>query len=223
MNDVVVFTAVFGQPDVLFEPSVPLDGVDLVCYTDLEFTGQSAFRMIELRLDDLPPRKRTRRVKIWREEVLDCFAYSLYMDSTVELRVGPRELIQYLEPDSDIAVFRHPDRDCAYQEGRVCMRAGMADHDVVREQLAYYRAAGLPPGNGLWAGTFVLRRHTPRMRVFSETWWQEVDVFSCRDQISFPYVAWMMGTRVSVFPGGLRCNELMTWRRHDERPSEFRR
>ena len=222
MNDVVVFTAVFGRPDVLFDPLVPLDGVDLVCYTDLEFTGESAFRMIELHLDDLPPRKRNRRVKIWWEEVWDCFAYSLYMDATVELRVDPRELIQFLEPESDVAVFHHPDRDCPYQEGRVCTRAGMANPAVVREQLTAYRAAGLPPRSGLWAGTFILRRHTDRMRVFSEVWWEQVERFSGRDQISFPYVVWMMGTRVSHLPGSLPHNELMTWHRHDARPSEFK-
>ena len=222
MNDMVVFTAVLGRPDVLFDPAVPLNGIDLACYTDLDFTGESAFRMIELHLDDLPPRKRNRRVKIWWEEVGDCFAYSLYVDSTVELRVDPRELIQFLEPDSDIAALRHPDRDCPYQEGRVCMRAGMADPAVVREQLATYRSAGLPPRFGLWAGTLILRRHTPRMRAFSETWWQEVETFSCRDQISFPYVVWMMGTRVSELPGDLRHNELMAWHRHDARLSEFK-
>lgn len=221
MHDMVVFTGVFGRPDVLCEPAVPLDGVDLVCYTDLEFTGQSAFRMIELHLDSLSPPKRNRRVKIWWPEIFDCFDYSLYMDSNVELRVDPHELIRFLEPGSDIAVFRHPDRDCPYQEGRVCMRAGMADSTLVRRQLAYYRAAGLWPRSGLWAGTFILRRHTPRMQVFSETWWREVETFSGRDQISFPYVVWLLGTQVSEFPGNLRDNEFMIWHRHDARSSQF--
>ena len=218
----VVFTAVFGQPDVLYEPAVPLDGVDLVCYTDLEFTGESAFRMIRVNLDSLSPRKRNRRVKIWWPEIFERFDYSLYMDSTVELRVDPRELIRLMKPGCDVAVFRHPDRDCPFQEGRVCIRAGMADPWVMREQLARYRGMGLPPGSGLWAGTFILRRHTPLMRVFSQSWWQEVERFSERDQVSFAYVVWKLGIPVSEFPGDLRDNDLMVWHRHDARSSRFK-
>jgi len=215
VKDMVVYKGVFGQPDVFLEPAAPLNEVEAVCYTDLDFVGESAWSMIQLHLDSLSPPKRNRRVKIYWPEIFDCFDYSLYLDSNVELLVHPRELIQFLEPGSDIAVFRHPDRVCAYHEGRVCMRAGLAEAMVMRDQLAAYRTAGFPPGFGLWACTVILRHHTPRMADFGRRWWHEVEKHSHRDQVSFPYVVWETETRVSEFPGSLRDNELISWRPWD--------
>ena len=215
MTNMVIFTGVFGQTDVFLEPAVPLDDVEAVCYTDLDFVGESTYRMIHVDLDSLSPPKRNRRVKIYWPEIFDCFDYSLYLDSNVELLVHPREFIQFLETGSDIAVFRHPDRICAYHEGRVCMHAGLAEAMVMRDQLTAYRTAGFPPGFGLWACTVVLRNHTPRMRELNRRWWHEVEQHSHRDQVSFPYVVWETETQVSEFPGSLGDNELISWRPWD--------
>jgi hypothetical protein len=215
MTDMIVYTGVFGKPDVLLEPAVPLDEVEAVCYTDLEFKGESAYRMIPLHLDALSPPKRNRKVKIWHQEVFDCFDYSLYVDSGVELLVDPRELIRFLEPGSDIAVFRHPDRDCAYREGRVCIQMGVADRTVMQRQLAAYRKERFPPRFGLWACTVVLRNHTPRMADFNRRWWHEVETHSHRDQVSFPFVVWDTDMHVSALPGDLRDNDLISWRPWD--------
>jgi hypothetical protein len=221
MTDMVVFTGVFGKPDVFLQPAVSLDGVEAVCYTDLDFTGESAYRMIRLDLDSLSPPKRNRRVKICWPEIFDCFDYSLYVDSNVELLMDPRELIQFLEPGSDIAVFRHPDRDCAYAEGRVCIGAGMIDPLVMREQLTEYRSSGFPPRFGLWACTVILRNHTPRMGDFNRRWWHEVECHSYRDQVSFPYVVWSMDMQVSELPGDFRNNDLISWRPWDREAGWF--
>ena len=215
MKNMVVYKGVFGKPDVFLEPAAPLDGVEAVCYTDLDFVGESAWRMIHVDLDSLSPPKRNRRVKIYWPEIFNCFDYSLYLDSNVELLVDPHEFIQFLQPGSDIAVFRHPDRVCAYHEGRVCMHAGLAEAMVIRDQLTAYRTAGFPPGFDLWACTVILRNHTPRMADFGRRWWHEVERHSHRDQVSFPYVVWETETQVSEFPGSLRDNELISWRPWD--------
>ncbi len=215
MSNLVVYTGVFGKPDVFLQPAVDLDGVEAVCYTDLDFVGESAYRMIHVDLASLSPPKRNRRVKIWWPEIFDCFDYSLYVDSNVELLVDPRELIQFLEPGSDIAVFRHPDRNCAYQEGHMCVQMGLADRGVMLRQLTAYRQAGFLPGFGLWACTVILRNHTPHMADFNRRWWHEVEEYSHRDQVSFPRVVWETETQVSEFPGSLRDNELISWRPWD--------
>ena len=66
MNDIVVYKGVFGKPDVFLEPAAPLDGVEAVCYTDLDFVGESAWSMIHVDLDSLSPPKRNRRAGDFR-------------------------------------------------------------------------------------------------------------------------------------------------------------
>jgi len=214
---ILVFTGVFGKPDALHEPVIPLPDVPLVCWTDMAFQGETAWRMVHVRMDALPPVKRNRKVKIFFPPVFERYEYSLYTDSTVILRVDPRDLISFLDPGSDICVFRHPARDCLYDEAEEVIRRGLDDPDVVRRQVSKYRDEGVEPHAGLWAGTVILRRHTRAMREFSEGWWREVELFSCRDQISFPYVARRLGVKVSIFPGNLLCNDFFEWRPWDRR------
>jgi len=216
-QEMIVFTAVFGHPDMLFVPALPLPDVEVVCWTDMDYVGQTRYRMVKVDLHELPARKRNRRVKIFWPEVLDCFAYSLYVDSTVRVLVDPRDLIQYLEPGSDIAQFRAFERDCLYEEARAVVRLGKDAPGVVRRQVSKYRGEGLFPPTGLWASTVILRRHTPLMREFCQSWWAEVEAFSRRDQISFPYVVAKSGIKVSELPGTILSNDFVQWMPWDRR------
>lgn len=212
MKEMLVFTGVFGKGDALHDPALPLLDLDFVCWTDLDFEGKSRWWMIKRNFDDLPPVKRNRRVKIFFQPNFNGYEYSLYLDSTVRLLVDPRQLISFLQPGSDIAVFDHPARDCLYEEAREVIRRGLDDADVVWEQVTRYRGEGILPHAGLWACTVILRRHTPSMQEFCQAWWKEVEAFSCRDQISFPYVVAKSGVKVSTFPGSLLCNDFIDWR-----------
>ena len=217
-----VYTAIFGRPDVLLEPFYDAWAVPLRCFTDLTFKGKSVWQMVKLRFDDLPPVRRNRKIKIWCPAMFRGYEYSLYVDSNVEILVDPRELIQFLEPGSDICVFRHPERDCLYEEARVVMRRRLDDPEVVRRQVARYRERGVKPHAGLWACTVILRRHTSFMMDFCAAWWAEVDAFSCRDQISFPYIVGKTGAKVSTFPGSLLNNEFISWRPWERRKGEWK-
>jgi hypothetical protein len=215
----ILFTAVFGKPDVLFDPVVLPPDVEAVCWTDMDFVGQTAWRMSKICLDGLSPVKRNRKVKIWFPPIFDGYRYSLYIDSTVRLLVDPRELIRFLEPGSGIAMFRAFDRDCLYEEARLVVKYKGVDPDVMRRQVARYRGEGIKPHSGLWAGTMILRRHTDLMREFCQDWWAEVEAFSHRDQISFPYVVAKRGIKVSELPGTVFCKDFaqwMPWARKDQ-------
>jgi hypothetical protein len=222
LKEIYAYTGVFGKPDVLLEPSYSAWGVPLFCFTDLRFRGRSMWQMVHVDLGDLPRAKRNRKVKIWWPPAFKGYRYSLYLDSTVELRVDPRELIQFLDPGSDICVFRHPHRDCLYEEARAVKRLRKAAPRLVDLQVAAYRERGVPPHSGLWACTVILRRHTSFMRDFCRRWWEEVRRFSHRDQISFPVVVQETGAKVSTFPGSLLDNEFLSWRPWERRKEEWK-
>jgi hypothetical protein len=62
-----------------------------------------------------------------------------------------------------------------------------------------YRQQGYPEHNGLVEDNFLMRRHNePEMIRFAEEWWKNVLEFSRRDQLSFNYVAWKLGTDFEI-------------------------
>lgn len=198
----VIYTAVFGKSDILCAPTWPLPDIDKRCYTDMGFWGETAYQIIQAQLDDPIGRKSQRHVKIYWPEIFDNYQYSLYMDSNMQLRVDPAVFLGFLEPGSDILVFKHKSRKCLYDEAEECVALGLVNSGVAVRQTSKYRSEGYPEKNGLYECTMIFRRHSEAMKKFSEAWWEEVKAFTCRDQISFPYMAWKHRVVVSTFPEG---------------------
>lgn len=221
MPSIVVYTAVVGRPDVLLDPTPVLPGIDLICYTDLQFHGISRYRMASVYCGGGTARRGQRRVKLFWPPIFDQYQYSLYVDSNVRLKADPHQFIDLLGDESDILMFRHPRRNCLYGEARVCIKLGKGARHVIKAQVAQYREEGYPAHNGLFEAGALFRRHTPSMRSASSMWLGEVVAHSCRDQISFPYVAWKLGLHVSTFPGKFRNGPWFGYRKHNAVRSPF--
>jgi hypothetical protein len=60
----------------------------------------------------------------------------------------------------------------------------------------------------------LLRRNTAAVRRFNEAWWEEVEKGSCRDQISFNYVAWKLNQTYGHIPGSRKKSPVAHWTPH---------
>lgn len=125
--------------------------------------------------------------------------YSLWLDGNTSLKVSLDYLISEYLKNCDICVFKHPIRDCIYQEAKACQELKLDAWDVIEEQVNRYRAEGYPEHNGLAATTYVLRRHTPQIEALNNMWWAEICKGSKRDQLSFDYCCWKLGIKYNTF------------------------
>ena len=104
-----------------------------------------------------------------------------------------------------IAAWRHPRRDCVYDEAEASVGAeaqgGKYDGQPIMEQAAHYRANGYPAHAGLYAcGTIAYDWSSSTVHEFGERWLRECARWSVQDQLSFPVVALRMGLKPGVFP-----------------------
>lgn len=200
----VAYTAICGGRDQLRHTGRPRPG-GFVCFTDdrppvTPYLGwdmrPASDRYRDARLD-------AKRHQVLAHESFPNMDVSLYMDGSHVLVEGVT--VERLADDylvyAEIACFEHPERDCAYAEAEVCLAQGLDDPDVIRAQMARYRAEGFPEHWGLPALTMLLRRHTPAIETLNLAWWQEIMAGSVRDQLSFPYVCWKLGLRWETIPG----------------------
>jgi hypothetical protein len=151
--------------------------------------------------------------------------FSLWIDGrvVVTLTGGLQELVEEHLRKTDLAVFAHRTRSCIYEEALACIALGTDDPAVIERQVGGYQREGYPEGNGLAELSVILRRHTARANSFAEAWWNEIVTGSCRDQLSFDYVAWRRGLKYSVFPGTLAQNALFHRGGHDGEAEAARR
>jgi hypothetical protein len=101
--------------------------------------------------------------------------------------------------DSGMALYRHPWRDCIYEEAEASVGMRKYQDQPIRAQAAAYRAEGHPEHWGLWACGTLVRRNTPGIRQMDDMWWAEIQKWSYQDQISLPVVLRRMDFRPAEF------------------------
>jgi hypothetical protein len=130
----------------------------------------------------------------------------VWIDGSIYLQASPLDLIETYLADADIAMFRHPTRDCLYSEAEGCASAGFDRRETFLAQAEHYRSTGYPLNNGLNECAVILRRHTAPIARFNDMWWSEYCRYTSRDQISLPYVARVLGVRIATLPGRVSDN-----------------
>lgn len=171
----------------LFEKLMPKN---ITVYTTLSGKGDIANKDILVYKDSYTQfkddRRNSRIQKIMPHLFFDS-EYSIYLDSNIELLAKPEELLVYLK-NHDIAVFKHPGRDCIYDEAEACKYLGKEDPLMLAQQVKDYAKKGVLPHSGLAECGVIVRRHTQRINDLNEKWWAHYCRYGARDQISFPVV-----------------------------------
>lgn len=206
---IVVYTALFGKYDDLKTPPEPIDGCDFVCFTNIRKLKSGTFDIRYLDLKDMDNTRRNRIVKLLPHRFFPDYEYSLYMDGSVSIkRTDVRDFVLTQLVQHDWAVFPHSSRDCIYDELNACIERQKDDPETMRRQIEHYRRQGHPEKYGLTENTILLRRHNrPDIIRFSELWWQELELHSKRDQLSFAYIARKEQLEYSLLPGTIRNND----------------
>ena len=115
---IAVLTSSIGSTKLL-DP-IPFDGVDYHAFVDYasDVKGWIKHPTVPFSVDTRYKNRRDAKVyKILPFAFLPDYDYYFWIDSTHILEADPCEIIDTYLKDSDIAVFKHPERDCVYIEG----------------------------------------------------------------------------------------------------------
>ncbi|KAJ6348865.1 hypothetical protein OIU77_006448 [Salix suchowensis] len=125
--------------------------------------------------------------------------YSIWLDSKLRLQVDPLLVLEYFlwRKGFEFAISKHYDRHCVWEEVDQNKRLNKYNHTVIDQQFASYKSDGLKRFNvsdpnkllpsNVPEGSFIVRAHTPMSNLFSCLWFNEVDRFTPRDQLSFAF------------------------------------
>lgn len=198
----VVFTAIFGNYDRVHEPLVVRDDCDYILFSDQGGIISKVFEVINVPKMFSRNVKNARMIKTLPHVFLHGYDYSLWVDGSTLLR--GRDIFEEVEgvlKGRSVALHKHFQRDCAYQEARECKAQKKDDPGAIDRQMDAYRSEGFPEGAGLVETAQVLRRSDATSHRFNEAWWSEVRDRSIRDQLSFNYVSWKLGTDYAILDG----------------------
>jgi hypothetical protein len=228
MGGIVVYTSIVNHHDYLRPPLLWDHGARYICFSDLPMAPCPPWEIQPCPIVSDSPTRNSRVPKFVPHLLFDA-EYSIYHDGYFSLRRLAGDLVRHrlTNPGCDIAMFSHPARDCIYDEGREVLemsaeavRRGYPptpDPTGIVEQMERYRDLGHPPHWGLWAGGFIVRRHTDMMARLGEEWMQEYMAGGERDQLPFPVVLRRLCCRINSIAGQITDNADMAF----DYPAEF--
>lgn len=206
---VVVFTAVIGVTDALLPPRQIDPAARYLCFSDQPCTV-APYEWVPTAAGG-SPRLTSRRVKILADHpILQAADVTVWHDASYRLRRDLRWAAAALRA-ADLAVMKHPRRMKLEDEALVIARYGYVTPDEGLSHVARYRAEGCATPWMSSAG-LIARRGSERVDRFNAIWWEEVQRWNGRDQVSMDYSATVAGLQLRHLPGAVRENKFAAWR-----------
>lgn len=220
-SKVVVYTASIGKRSTTREVLYKNDAQTRVAFlsdTSLDLDTWTVCKAEQEVSED--PRRCARYYKTMPQVFFPDADYWIWVDSSLMLKRDPEELINLYLDDADIAIHKHPRRDCLFKEAVTCTGDGVEtfepldDPKTIFQQVKRYRLEGMPDNFLLCETGFLLRKNTPQVVKFNEAWWNEIKSGSRRDQISFPYCICRLGIPINILDGNVGHTHWTHWVGH---------
>lgn len=216
---VLVYTAIFGNkddvPKVLNFKTGGEFEVQFVCLTDNAQLTSEHYKIdvVKPRFTDIA--KNARYYKLHGPSNATDYDIAIWHDSSIWIDFSRlRDLVDYGELFS-ISTFHHK-RYCAYLEAIACINSQKDFAIRIAVQMFRYFLKGFPANISLnETGILVLRKPDYFGSEFQRVWWNEIENWSRRDQLSFAYTKWHCQWQdLGLLDGGGMDNHYSEWHEH---------
>lgn len=221
----VVFTALFGQYESLNELTILKDpSTRYVCFTDDSSLTSKTWEVIvvESKIRENPARS-SREIKMLGHKFFPEGTKSLYVDNTVRLKVDGSIVLEKWLEESNIAFMRHYSRKTVRGEFFACTAYGLDDQSKIWNQFKYYKQnyPAVLKQRPHWGG-MIARVNSTETDRFMETWKQQFDKFTKRDQLSINVSSIISGVKIATIDGENDSSEWHEWPVHTNRNTIMR-
>ncbi|GLT82867.1 hypothetical protein SLE2022_012000 [Rubroshorea leprosula] len=215
-NGVVVASAVFGAFDNIQQPSnISEYSKQTVCfYMFVDEETEAALKrdgglvnskkigiwrvVVVHNLPYSDGRRNGKIPKLLPHRLFPNARFSLWIDGKLELVVDPYQILERFlwRENVTFAISKHYKRFDVFDEAEANKAAGKFDNASINFQVDFYKKEGLtqyseaklPITSDVPEGCVIIREHVPISNLFTCLWFNEVDRFTSRDQISFSTV-----------------------------------
>jgi len=217
LNKRLLYTALFGDYDVV-KPIHQKD-FDCIIFTDNKDLNIDGWRTIYIEPNG-NARKQSRKVKICPHLYIDNYDLYFYIDANFEVINDLNEYVNsYFR--GGFLTLQHPKRNCIYKESDAILALKKENEDTLYTQLNEYINKGHKRNQGLYQNGVLVRDNSANE--MCELWYNEIEKYSYRDQVSLPFIVQKYRYNISVIPSQ-RINRFLKYHPHkvNEVKDEFK-
>ncbi|KAK6132685.1 hypothetical protein DH2020_033568 [Rehmannia glutinosa] len=167
-----------------------------VPYTDSRRNGKVSYTPNPVSASDEPISLQVPKLLLHR--LFPNSRYSIWIDGKLQLVVDPYQVLERFlwRQNATFAISRHYRRFDVFEEAEANKAGGKYDNISIDYQIEFYKKEGLTPyttaklpiTSDVPEGCVIIREHIAITNLFSCLWFNEVDRFTSRDQLSFSTV-----------------------------------
>ena len=202
----VIYTSIFGGYDALQEPLFVNKNCDYYAITDKEIPKDSVWKKYDTDkiegFSEMDGYHKSKYAKFFPNVLFPDYDCSIWVDGNVKIVGDLMPLVYEMNKDHCMASFENPYHDCIYKEVNFLLSLNAVNTRQIGEQIEQYKKEGFPMHFGMREFSIIVRKHNDQELIeFMKQWWNEVNRFTMRDQISFPHVLWKNGKSIDyIYP-----------------------
>ncbi|KAJ4726317.1 Inner membrane protein oxaA [Melia azedarach] len=215
-HEVIVASAIFGNYDVIQRPrnisKAARKNIPFYMFVDEETEAYmknssilnsnkrvGLWRIVVVRNIPYSDARRNGKVpKLLLHRIFPNVRYSIWLDGKLQLVVDPYQILERFlwRQNATFAISRHYRRFDVFVEAEANKAAAKYNNASIDYQIEFYKNEGLTPyseaklpiTSDVPEGCVIIREHIPITNLFGCLWFNEVDRFTSRDQLSFSTV-----------------------------------
>lgn len=199
---IVIFSCNFGNYDKIIEPLFKDSNVSYILFTDNSKLKTNIWKkiLIDRKYLNIDPQIAAREIKLRPHLYLPKnHEINVWIDSCYQIRViNWEQFITLNLQTKDICLFKHPKRNCVYEEINECEKLKLDYSYLLNKQKEKYLKKGLPFNFGVYHTAVLIRKNNEKIKIFNELWREELINNSKRDQISFTYCLWKLEMETDI-------------------------
>ena len=201
----VIYSAMVGAYDDILQPLVIDERFDYILFSnEIKEKNVGVWQVRPISYHNNDNTRICRYVKTHPEELLGDYDVSVWMDSNIQICVESfyQRIIEIDQQGYLICSTDHPTRNCIYEEAFAVMNMRVEYEAVVIDWCHHLRQENYPRTNGLCETGVIFRKHRDtQVAKVDAFWWECIDNYSRRDQLSFNYALWKNNMQITYIWG----------------------
>jgi len=210
---VAIITAIYDDYDTL-KPFPGQEGVECahICVTDKMQAEAHGWQIVVEPRPFMHPNIAAKRPKTkpWNYTAAEV---TIWLDASFAI-TSPhfaRDMASLVRNSSPIAQFKHPWRDCVYDEAEASKALAKYQGLPIDQQMDWYRNQGHVAHWGLWATGIIVRSRDSLVAQHGEQWLLHCQEWGFQDQLSEAPLLNRFGLRAAEIPGTHLANEWLQY------------
>lgn len=190
LNKVAIYRCIFSSYDFILPELKVYEDMDYFIFTDIKDLDIYPYKTVVVDSKYDSPSIDNRFFKIILPNMLKVYDTTIYVDANIAIVGNIRNLLdEFIASKSDIGLFTHPNSNSLNEEVDLCLLKGKCSKTKIEKELEFYASLSISNRNRLSDNSIIFRnKHSVNMSNAMSFWFDLVNKFSGRDQISLPYI-----------------------------------